>query len=123
MGGGIQMRPRDLMKLGQLFLAGGRWRGRQVVSKTWVERATRPHSSIHAPNDYGYAWWIRERRVGEKRFRTFEATGNGGQLLMVVPDLELVVMFTGGNYNQGAVWWRWGDELVPRFILPAAGTR
>jgi CubicO group peptidase (beta-lactamase class C family) len=119
MGGGIQMRPRDFMKLGQLFLAGGRWRGRQIVSRQWVERATRPHASLHAKDDYGYGWWIRDRRAGERSYRTFEAAGNGGQHLMVVPDLDLVVMFAGGNYNQGPLWWRWGDELVPRFILPA----
>jgi CubicO group peptidase (beta-lactamase class C family) len=118
MGGGIQMRPRDFMKLGQLFLAGGRWRGRQVVSKQWVDRATRPYSSIHQKDDYGYAWWIRGYRAGGKTYRTFEAQGNGGQCVTVIPDLDLVVMFTGGNYNQGPIWWRWCDELVPQFILP-----
>jgi CubicO group peptidase (beta-lactamase class C family) len=123
MGGGIQMRPRDFMKLGQLFLSGGRWRGRQVVSKQWVERATRPHSSVHAKNDYGYTWWIREYRVGETTYRAFRAAGNGGQDLTVIPDLDLVVMFAGGNYNQGPIWWRWGDELLPHSILPAADRR
>jgi CubicO group peptidase (beta-lactamase class C family) len=120
MGGGIQMRPRDFMKLGQLFLSGGRWRGRQIVSKQWVDRATRPYASIHGKNDYGYAWWIRGYRAGGKTYRTFEAQGNGGQCVTVVPELDLVVTFTGGNYNQGPIWWKWCDELVPQFILPAS---
>jgi CubicO group peptidase (beta-lactamase class C family) len=123
MGGGIQMRPRDFMKLGQLFLAGGRWRGWQIISKEWADRATRPHSSIYANNDYGYAWWIKQYHVGDKTYRTFRAAGNGGQDLTVIPDLDLVVMFTGGNYNQGPIWWKWSDELLPHFILPAVMSR
>jgi CubicO group peptidase (beta-lactamase class C family) len=119
MAGGIQMRPRDFMKMGQLFLNGGEWRGRRIVSKQWVEAATRSHTSVNAKNDYGYAWWIRSYRLGAKTYRTFEAQGNGGQSLIVVPDLDLVIMFTGGNYNQGPVWWAWGDQLVPKYILPA----
>jgi CubicO group peptidase (beta-lactamase class C family) len=123
MGGGILMRPRDFMKLGQLFLAGGRWRGRQVIGREWADRATRPHAGIHAKNDYGYAWWIKEYRVGGKTYRAFRAAGNGGQDLTVIPELDLVVMFAGGNYGQGPVWWRWSDELVPQFILPAVTRR
>jgi CubicO group peptidase (beta-lactamase class C family) len=119
MGGGLQMRPRDFMKLGQLFLDGGRWRERRVVSQEWVEQATRYHSSVYGEHDYGYGWWIREVGVGEKTYHTFRAAGNGGQLVIVIPDLELVVAFMGGNYNQGPIWWRWNDELVPRVIIPA----
>ena len=123
MGGGIQMRPRDFMKLGQLFLAGGRWKGRQIISKEWADRSTRPHSSIYAKNDYGYAWWIKQYHLGDKTYRAFRAAGNGGQDLTVIPDLDLVVLFTGGNYNQGPIWWKWSDELLPQYILPAVMRR
>ena len=75
-------------------------------------------SSIHGKNDYGYAWWIRGYRAGDRTYRTFEAQGNGGQCVTVIPDLDLVVTFMGGNYGQGPTWWRWCDELVPQFILP-----
>ncbi len=121
--GGIYMRPRDFMKLGQLFLVGSRWNGRQVVSRRWVERATRPHSSINGENDYGYGWWINQYRVGGKTYHVYYASGNGGQLVIVIPELDLVVMFAGGNYGNFPTWGKFRDELVPQFIIPAVEGR
>lgn len=120
MGGGINMRPRDFMKLGQLFLGGGRWNGRQVLSRQWVERATEPHSSLNHENDYGYAWHIIDYRVGGKTYRAFSAEGNGGQLLIAIPELDLLVMLTAGNYSDFPTWSKFRDELVPQFIIPSA---
>lgn len=119
MAGGILMRPRDFMKLGQLFLSRGRWHGRQVVDNHWAFESTRAHSSIYAAGDYGYGWWIREVTVDGRPYRTFRAAGNGGQLVIVVPDLDLVVLFMGGNYNQGPVWYPWNDQFIPKVIIPA----
>lgn len=119
MAGGMLMRPRDFLKMGQLFLSQGRWRGRQIVSSEWTKTATRAHSSIHAEGDYGYGWWIRDVTVGGRIFHTYRAAGNGGQMVIVVPELDLVVLFMGGNYNQGPVWYRWNDEYVPKIIIPS----
>lgn len=115
MGGGIQMRPRDFMKLGQLFLNGANG----TKSRSWTKVATEPHVSIYAKGDYGYAWWLREFQINRKVYKTYRAAGNGGQLVIVYPDLDLVVAFTGGNYSQGPIWWKWPDEVVPKFIVPA----
>ena len=90
------------------------------MDRSWVSDATRAHSSINAPNDYGYGWWIRDVNVGGRTYHTFRAAGNGGQMVIVIPELDIVVTFMGGNYNQGPVWWRWNDEFVPKFIIPAA---
>jgi CubicO group peptidase (beta-lactamase class C family) len=120
MGGGINMRPRDFMKLGQLFLNGGRWNGRQVLSRQWIERATRAHSSLNRKNDYGYAWHIAEYRVGQRTYTAFSAEGNGGQLLIAIPELDLLVMMTAGNYSDFPTWSKFRDELVPQFIIPSA---
>jgi hypothetical protein len=49
----------------------------------------------------------------------YAATGNGGQVLLVIPELELALVFTGGNYRQGGIWGRWGNELVGGEIVPA----
>lgn len=119
MGGGIHMRPRDFIKLGQLFLAGGRWNGRRVISQKWIKRATVAHSSINDKNDYGYAWWIKEFDVGGKKYRGFQALGNGGQLVIVIPEPDLVVMFSAGNYGDTPSWRHFSDELVPQFIIAA----
>ena len=57
--------------------------------------------------------------VGARSVPTYAATGNGGQVLLVVPSYDLVVLFTGGNYRQGGVWGRWGQNIVGERIIPA----
>ncbi len=55
--GGLSMRPRDMAKLGQMYLNGGRWNGESIVSKDWVTESTREHIiSVNSPN-YGFQWW------------------------------------------------------------------
>ncbi|MCY1047589.1 serine hydrolase [Corallococcus sp. bb12-1] len=119
LGGGLYARPRDALKLGQLYLAGGVWNGRRVVSKRWVERSVARHSVMSPDRTYGYAWWRHEVRVGERVYAEYEAGGNGGQYVMVIPELELTVMFTGGNYGQFNIWKTFREELLPRYILAA----
>ena len=117
-GGGAYMRPRDFMKLGQVYLSGGRWNGRQVISREWVERSLQPHSYLQGHN-YGYGWHLGKYSVGGRTYGRAEAGGNGGQFVIIIPDLDLVVMFTAGNYGNFGTWSKFRDELVPQFIIPA----
>jgi CubicO group peptidase (beta-lactamase class C family) len=127
MGGGAYLRPRDQLKLGQLYLAGGVWSGKQIVSKEWVKDSTSFHSrfapahSLGQEHEYGYGWHLHNLESGEKNYRVFAAEGNGGQFVIVIPDLDLVVGITGGSYGEFNKWYRWELELVPQFIIPAAG--
>lgn len=125
MGGGLYLRPRDALKLGQLYLDGGRWRGRRIVSRSWVERSlqrhsTFPASSYAAAHDYGFAWHLFEVEAGDHRFREDVAQGNGGQLVIVLPQLDLVVMIDAANYNNFPTWRAYYEQLVPDYIIPAA---
>ena len=134
LGGGAYMRPRDLLKVGQTYLDGGVWNGRRIVSRDWVERSTSPRIEINPEttglseeefsNFYGrsvdgYAWHRNGVRVGDRVVESYEANGNGGQLLVVVPEYDLVVVFTGANYMQGGIWTRWRDEYIGGVIIPA----
>ena len=98
-GGHLYLRPRDMAKIGQLILQKGNWNGTQLVSAQWVERATREQTRIDGGKAYGYLWWIAGLQTVDRSFRLIFASGNGGQLIFIVPELELVVVFTGGNYN------------------------
>jgi CubicO group peptidase (beta-lactamase class C family) len=118
MGGGTHIRPRDELKLGQLYLDGGVWNGKRVVSKSWVEASTVPHP-MNAKGTDGYNWHTSQIKAGDRTYREYEANGNGGQLLMVLPELDLVVFFTAGNYGNYQVWRRFREELLPSYILSA----
>ena len=120
MGGGIRLRPRDFLKLGQLFLDGGVWRGRRILSEDWARQSAAPQASLNAPDDYGFAWWRQSYGVGDRSVDTFYASGNGGQLLFVVPDLELVTLIHAGNYSDGRTRNEFRDRYMRESILPAA---
>ena len=134
LGGGVYMRPRDLAKIGQLYLDGGVWNGRRILDRAWVERSTSAQieineattgmsaerfSAVATRGADGFAWHRFGVRVGERRVESFEASGNGGQFLIVVPEYELVVVMTGGNYGQGGIWTRWRDDIVGVRIIAA----
>ncbi len=133
-GGGVRMRPRDFLKIGQTYLDGGVWHGHRIVSADWIKASTSPHIDVSpattglSPEDFGnfyglakdgYAWHLNDLRVGDRVYRDYEATGNGGQLLIVVPDADLAVVITAGNYGQGGIWTRWRDNIVAAQIIPA----
>jgi CubicO group peptidase (beta-lactamase class C family) len=71
----------------------------------------------------GYAWHRGLLKVGDRTYREYEANGNGGQFIMVVPELELVVVFTAGNYLGYGVWRHFRDTLLTEAIIPAITKR
>ncbi len=87
---GLRMRPRDMAKIGYLFLNDGRWDGAQIIPASWVAVSTREHISepFWSGNGYGYQWWTTYDGV-------YSAQGYGGQIIFVIPEHELVVAFTG----------------------------
>jgi CubicO group peptidase (beta-lactamase class C family) len=97
-GGGLFLRPRDAAKISRMMLDGGRWQGRQIVPEEWVRESTRQQTR---PNDYayGYQWHLKRFTVMNTALRCIQAAGYGGQFLMLFPALDLVVLFTAGDYN------------------------
>jgi CubicO group peptidase (beta-lactamase class C family) len=125
MGGGIYLRPRDMLKLGQLYLDGGQWNGRQVVSKKWTEFATTqysffPANDYAAGHGYGYTWHLHDVAAKGHTYKAYVAEGNGGQLVMVVPELDLAAVITAGNYGNFPTWRKFEEELLPQYIIAAA---
>jgi CubicO group peptidase (beta-lactamase class C family) len=124
LGGGLYMRPRDLLKLGQLYLNGGVWKGTRVIGRDWVEHSTRRWSNLSDPlgmdHQYGFAWHIYHFNVGGKKYSTYFAGGNGGQLVMVFPELDMVVNYNGAAYGEPQKFFRWQAFLVPQYLIPAA---
>jgi CubicO group peptidase (beta-lactamase class C family) len=123
-GGGSYLRPRDALKLGQLYLDGGVWNGRRVVSASWIARSLQRHStfpatSYTAGHGYGYAWHLFTVTSGGRAYKEYMAQGNGGQLIAVLPELDAVVEFTAGNYGNFPVWRHFFEDDIPNYVIPA----
>lgn len=116
-GGGHQFRPRDFMKLAQLMLH-GRWGNREILNRDWVERSRAPLRNLSSVQQYGWLWNSAEYPYRGGKVRGFFAAGNGGQIFMGIPELDLVIAFTGGSYNMRALLIP-QREYVPRYLLRA----
>ena len=120
--GGLYLLPRDLAKIGFLFLHDGVWDGERLVPEGWVDRAITPWVEDIAPENgrrdpgYGYKWWIMDVHE-DGTPRIYAARGYGGQTLLVVPEKNLIAVFTAWNIFGG-----YGDMSGTFFrrILPAA---
>ncbi len=134
LGGGAFLLPRDLLKVGQMYLDGGMWNGKRIVDAKWVKDSTAarihisPATTGYSQEEFGdyygeaddaLAWHLSNVRS----IPVYAATGNGGQQLVVVPDHQLVVVFTGGNYMQGGIWSQWGNNFIGGQIIPAITRR
>ena len=117
MGGGVRFLPRDFMKLGQLHLNGGVWNGRRILTPEWSRRAT-SHLVEIGIRKYGYFWWVQDYPYKDRTVRAFFADGNGGQIVMGIPELDLVIAFYGGNYSHPAANIP-QNVYVPQYILTA----
>ena len=101
-GNSVRMTPRDLARLGQLYLQEGRWNGRQVVPADWVRESTRRHAEgwPWRYGAYGYFWWL----PPDDPWDSYAAVGYGGQFLYVVPELRMLLVMTSTIAGKGEAW-------------------
>jgi CubicO group peptidase (beta-lactamase class C family) len=95
--GGLYLTPRDLAKIGYLYAMDGIWEGKRLLPEGWVERATSPLSDpAYRDWRYGYQWWLMPYGEEQRRY-SWQGNGYGGQHLVVIPEHDLVAVFTGWN--------------------------
>ena len=107
-GWGLRLTPRDMAKLGYLYLNDGRWDDRQVVSAEWVRQATKTHVTLDDGFGYGYQWWT------YRPLDAYFARGKAGQLIVVVPSKSLVVVFTSETPSDLPLL-----KLIEEYVIPA----
>jgi CubicO group peptidase (beta-lactamase class C family) len=121
---GLKMTPRDMVKFGVMYLNDGAWNGEQIVSEQWVEESAVPfgnNEGIDVPGTderdvgYSYSWWTKTFYDAGREIDVFYALGWGGQSILVFPDLNTVVVFTGGAYTSTTRTF----SLLERYIIPA----
>src|SRR5690242_10333690 len=81
-GGGLRLTSRDLLKFPQLYLNAGLWNGTSVVDESWIKISTQPHAYIDDTTEYGYLWWLKAFKSGEKSYPAFFMSGNGGNKVL-----------------------------------------
>jgi CubicO group peptidase (beta-lactamase class C family) len=115
---GVNARTRDFARFGMLFAKEGNWRGKQLISRGWVEESTRPDTSMDPSQDYQYFWWVNTPN-GKNHF---SAQGNYGQYIYVAPEKDLVIVRLGKEEGEKGYgyWTDLFDELSTKLNIPAA---
>jgi CubicO group peptidase (beta-lactamase class C family) len=107
-GGGLEITPRDMVKIGVMYLNNGVYNGKRILSKQWIENCTTAfanNKNIDIPghdsgiHSYSYSWWLKTYTNFGKKINMYHGVGWGGQEIIVLPELNTVVVFTGGNYT------------------------
>lgn len=119
-GSGLYLTPRDMAKLGYLYLNKGRWDGKQIIPEEWVAASTQKQITVNEGVDYGYLFWIQPMQdaAHNKTYATFRADGAGGQKVVVIPELDTVVVITA-NLFSASLDKADTQALIPDYILPA----
>jgi CubicO group peptidase (beta-lactamase class C family) len=125
---GLDLRPRDWAKIGQLVLNRGVWEGKQIVPASWVVQSTAeqiktegPLSAeqikAEGPPSYGYQWWLGRSLDKDRAVQWIAAMGFNSQKTIIIPVLDMVVVFNASRQSKNMV----GPELdlLDRYILPA----
>ncbi len=129
----LWIRPRDLLKIGSVYLNGGRWNERQILPESWVEASLARHIDLSeggpqehgegATSDrgYGYQWYDTRYSLPYGEITVHAAFGNGGQRIWIVPELDLVAVHVTGNYNQWHASYQAERLLLERIVPWALG--
>ena len=111
----LKITPRDLVKLAKMYKDGGRWKGKQIISESWIKKTFDMDEG-----DYGYLWEHKYFVINGKKFNSYLASGNGGQKINIWPELDMITVFTGANYNSYQLYGKSTppNEIIPKYILP-----
>ncbi len=112
---GCSLRSRDMLKMGMLVQAGGKWNGKQLIPKAFIERATSPIVLSYGTSYYGYFWWVNDIKIGEKTYRCKAGRGAGGQFILIFPQLDLVAVITAHNKGMGTMLKDAPARIIPAF--------
>ena len=117
-GGGLRLRTRDLAKIGQMLIDGGVWDEQQVVSDDWVSKATQPSVRANQMQQYGYQFWRRDWASECDPVSASYMSGNGGNNIVLLPDMDAVIILTRQHYGQRGMHQQ-SIRLIENYLLPA----
>jgi len=114
---GLNLRPRDWAKIGQLVLNRGVWEGKQIVPASWVVQSTTEQIKTEEPLSYGYQWWLGRSLDKDRVVQWIAARGFNSQKTIIIPALDMVVVINASRQSKNMVAPEL--DLLDRYILPA----
>lgn len=108
--GGLYLAASDLAKIWYLFLREGNWNGKQIVTSEWVKASVAPSISINNAVKYGYKWWLFAYGNDQAKW-AWAGSGFGGQWPVIIPEYDIVAVFTGWNIISGSPSLRVGEAI------------
>jgi len=117
-GGGLRLTSRDLLKIAELYRNDGVWHGKRIVDDAWVKSSTEPHAQIDDNTEYGYLWWLKTFKSGDRGYAAYLMNGNGGNKVAVFPALDMAVVITSTNYNTRGMHEQ-TEKLLTDYVLAA----
>lgn len=100
MAGALNLLPRDMIKIGGLILNKGEFNENQIISKQWINESTSVKIKTHIPDDdYSYHWWNIKISSANAEYNAIWANGWGSQFIYIFPELNVVIVTTGHNYE------------------------
>jgi len=113
---GSSMRSRDMLKWGMLVTGDGMWNGEQLIPKAFVKQATSRLHTNPRQASYGYFWWRHDMEVGDRKLDCKSARGAGGQFILMLPELELILVTTAHNRGMGTILTTTPKRILPAFV-------
>ena len=113
---GSSMRSRGMLKWGMLVLNGGKWNGKQLIPKQFIEKATSRLHTNRQQTSYGYFWWRHNARIADRKFDCISGRGAGGQFILIFPELEFIAVITAHNKGMGKMLKTAPERILPAFV-------
>ena len=103
---GLSLSPRELAKIGYIFLNNGYWGKDQIINPGWITESVQEHiktqgRTLPLAYGYGYQWWLEDFLANDHTYNSYFAAGWGDQYMFIFPEEKLIIEFNGGNYLKG----------------------
>ncbi len=120
-GTGLYLTARDMAKFGVLYLNNGRWENQQIIPEDWVKASSTKQVGLDNNQDYGYLFWIKNMtsKTTGKSYYTYRADGAGGQKIVIIPKLDMVVVVTADEYRSSLQGASDTQTLIEEHVIPA----
>ena len=115
-GAGSSFRSRDMLKFGMLVTDNGQWHGQQLIPSDYIQQATSRINTNKQGNSYGYFWWRADMQVDGKSYDCKSGRGAGGQFILMLPELDLIIVTTAHNKGMGKTLANTSIHLLPAFV-------